>query len=52
MNIPVTTLEIQTLCRFSSSFDGKAVATDWPDETAIAPVSITDTIPNRQERHD
>lgn len=33
MNIPDTTLEIQTLGRFSISIDGKPVAIDWPDET-------------------
>jgi len=33
MNIPDTTLEIRTLGSFSISFAGKAVATDWPDET-------------------
>lgn len=32
MKIPVNLLEIQTLGRFSISADGKAVATDWPDE--------------------
>lgn len=32
MNIPVSTLEILTLGRFSISIDGKPVATDWPDE--------------------
>lgn len=33
MNIPNTTLEIQTLGRLRISIDGKIVATDWPDET-------------------
>lgn len=33
MDIPETKLEILTLGRFSISFDGKPVATDWPDET-------------------
>jgi hypothetical protein len=28
-----TAVDIQTLGRFSISLDGKAVATDWPDET-------------------
>ena len=32
MNITDRTLEIQTLGHFSISVDGKAVATDWPDE--------------------
>lgn len=32
MNIPVTTLKILTLGRFSISLQGKAVATDWPEE--------------------
>jgi len=34
MSIPDTTLEIQTLGRFSISAEGKPVATDWPDEMA------------------
>lgn len=34
MIIPETTLEIQTLGRFIISADGKAVATEWPDDTA------------------
>ncbi|MDD2310889.1 MAG: hypothetical protein PHH91_15045 [Desulfuromonadaceae bacterium] len=33
MDTPDTTLKIQTLGRFSMSVAGKAVATDWPDET-------------------
>lgn len=33
MNIPVPTLDIRTLGRFNIFIDGKAVATDWPDET-------------------
>jgi hypothetical protein len=33
MGKPDTTLEIQTLGRFSVSVAGKAVATEWPDET-------------------
>jgi len=32
MNIPETTLEIQTLGRFKISICGKTVATDWPNE--------------------
>ena len=32
MNNPDTTLEIQTLGRFSISVNGKSVATSWPDE--------------------
>lgn len=36
MNIPDTRLEIQTLGHFSISVNGKAVATDWPDETIKA----------------
>jgi hypothetical protein len=33
MNSPATVLEIQTLGSFSMSVAGKAVASDWPDET-------------------
>lgn len=33
MDTPDTTLEIQTLGRFSISVAGKTVATEWPDET-------------------
>ncbi len=33
MNVPDTTLKIQTLGRFSVSVAGKPVAADWPDET-------------------
>lgn len=33
MDIPDTTLEILTLGRFSISFNGNPVATDWPDES-------------------
>lgn len=33
MDTPDTALEIRTLGRFSISVAGKAVATDWPDET-------------------
>jgi two-component SAPR family response regulator len=33
MNKPDSTLEIQTLGRFSILVNGKPVATDWPDET-------------------
>ena len=32
MNIPVTTLKILTLGRFSISINEKAVATEWPEE--------------------
>ena len=32
MNRPVSTVDIQTLGRFSISIDGKTVATDWHDE--------------------
>ena len=33
MHIPATMLEIKTLGRFKISVAGKAVASDWPDET-------------------
>jgi len=33
MDLPVATLEIQTLGRFSISVEGKPVATVWPDES-------------------
>lgn len=33
MNIPATTVVIQTLGRFDISMGGKSVAIDWPDET-------------------
>ncbi|MBW4055153.1 MAG: hypothetical protein HIU83_07090 [Proteobacteria bacterium] len=33
MNTAYTTLEIQTLGRFSISADGTSLLTDWPDET-------------------
>lgn len=33
MNIPDTTLEIETMGRFNISVDGISVATNWPDET-------------------
>jgi hypothetical protein len=33
MDTPDTTLEIKTLGRFSISVTGKAIATEWPDET-------------------
>lgn len=33
MDIPGTTLEIQTLGRFKISVDGKTVAADWPNES-------------------
>jgi hypothetical protein len=36
MNTADTTLDIQTLGSFAISVAGKAVATDWPDETAKA----------------
>jgi hypothetical protein len=33
MNIPDTTLKILTLGRFTVSYNGKPVVSDWPDET-------------------
>ncbi len=34
MDIPAVILEIRTLGNFSISFQGKTVATDWPDEAS------------------